>query len=113
MQSELGVVVAIELANGLLRVPGRGDFAVRVTGAKQAEQLPPALVVEALVGLGEQPATAIERVGLAAPVAEGLVLHPPPALVELVVGELHHMERIGDLGGTRHHRVEDRPIRAG
>jgi hypothetical protein len=43
-------------------VPGRGYFAVWVTGAKQPEQLAPALVIEALVGLGEQPSTAIERV---------------------------------------------------
>jgi hypothetical protein len=34
MQSELGVVVAIELANGLLRVPGRRHLALRVAGTE-------------------------------------------------------------------------------
>jgi len=35
-------------------VPGHADFAVRVAGFEQAEQLGAALVVEAFVGAGEQ-----------------------------------------------------------
>ena len=41
-----------------------------------------------------------------------LVLHAPAALIELVVRELHDMERIGDLDRVGHHRVEHQPIRA-
>ncbi len=61
--------------------------------------------------LGKQSAGPVERVRLAAPVTEGLVLDPPAALIG--VGELHEMERIGDLGGVGDHRVEHRPVRAG
>jgi hypothetical protein len=32
--------------------------------------------------------------------AEGLVLHAAPALIERGVGELHHMERVSDLDGV-------------
>jgi len=48
----------------------------------------------------------IQRIGLAAPVAQGLVLHPPAALVELGVGQLHQVERIGDLDRVGHHGGE-------
>ena len=56
-------------------------------------------------------AAAVERVGLAATMAEGLVLHPSPALVQrALVGEAHHMKRVGDLDGVGEHRVEDRLV---
>ena len=45
--------------------------------------------------------------------AERLVLHPAAHLIELGVGQLDEMKRIGDLGGVGQHRVEHRPIRAG
>jgi hypothetical protein len=35
LQGELGVVVAIELSNGLLRVPGGRHLAFRVAGTEQ------------------------------------------------------------------------------
>lgn len=51
---------------------------------------------------GEQHlADPVERVVLAAPMAEGLVLHPAAALVELGVGVLDDVEWIGDLGDVR------------
>ena len=71
-----------------------------------------AVVVEAFVGLGQQPPAAVERIVFAASMAERLVLHPAAALIELVVRELHDMERVGDLDGVGQHRVEHRPIRA-
>jgi hypothetical protein len=41
-----------------------------------------------------QPASgAVERIVLAAPMAEGLVLHPASALIERGVGELHDVEQ--------------------
>jgi len=42
--------------------------------------------------------------------AGGLVLHPAAYLVELGVGQLHQMERIGHLAGIGEDRVEHRPI---
>ena len=45
--------------------------------------------------------------------ADRLVLHPSAALIELRVGQLHDVERVGDLDGVGEHRVEHRPVRAG
>jgi hypothetical protein len=45
--------------------------------------------------------------------AEGLVLHSPPALIELAVGQLYEVERVGDLDRVGQHRVEHRSVRAG
>jgi hypothetical protein len=77
------------------------------------------------VALGEQSAAPIERVIFAAPVAEGLVLHPPSALVDAAVGHLDHVEGIRALGrvgrvsvkvlrfGPDGHVVERRLLRSG
>lgn len=43
---------------------------------------------------------------------ERLVLDPPPALVELGVGDLDDMERVGHLGGVGELLVEHRPVGA-
>ena len=94
---EGGVVMLVDRADDLLGVPGRADLASRVAGVEQTEELGAATVVEAFVGLGEQPAAAVERVVLVAPVAQGLVLDPPATLVELRVRQLHQVERIRDL----------------
>ena len=83
-----------------------------ITGAEEAGELLVAVVVESLLSLGEEASAPVERVGLAAPMPEGLVLHPSPALVELGVGELDHMERIGDQGGIGHHDLEHASIGA-
>ena len=52
---------------------------------------------EAFVGDGHQLADPVERIGLASPVPDGLVLHPSAGLVEHEVGELHDMKRVRDL----------------
>ncbi|MCU1490194.1 MAG: hypothetical protein JWM85_1599 [Acidimicrobiaceae bacterium] len=96
----------------LIRVPGRRDVASWVAGAQQPKQLRPTVLIQALVGLGEQSPAAIERVGLSAPVAERLVLHTAPALVQLLVRELHDMKGIGHLDGVGNNGVEHRPIGA-
>ena len=59
-----------------------------IAGVEQPQQVRAASVVEALIGLGEQPPGPVERVVLVIPMAEGLVLHVPTALVEPLVGEL-------------------------
>ncbi len=101
-----------ELADDFLRVPCHAHLCVGVAGFEQTEQLLAALLVEAFIGLGEKSATSVERVVLVAAVAEGLVLDAAAYLVELRVGELHEVERIGDLGGGREHRVEREAPRA-
>ncbi|HEV8065688.1 MAG TPA: hypothetical protein VGP46_12675 [Acidimicrobiales bacterium] len=92
--------MAVELADGFFGVPGRHHLAFGVTGPQEPEQPRPAVVFEALVGHREEPPAAVERVVLPAPVAEGLVLHPPAALVELLVGQLDDLERVSHQGGT-------------
>src|SRR5205807_4919650 len=80
-------------------------------GGEEPEELRATVVVESFVGLGEQASAPIQRIGLAAAMTEGLVLDPAAALVELLVRELHQMERIRDLNRVGQHRVEHRPIR--
>ncbi len=86
---------------------------MRIAGAKQSHQLLGALVVEPLLRLGEQPPAAVEGIGLASPVAQGLVLHTASALVELRVGELAHVEGVRDQGGVGDHHFEDASVGAG
>jgi hypothetical protein len=69
-------------------------------GGEESEEPGLATLVEALVGLGEQTPGPVERVVLSAPVAEGLVLDPAAALVELRVRQLHEVERVSDEGGV-------------
>jgi len=78
------IVGEVHLAYGLLGQPRAEDLGVRIAES-QAQQHPvpvPAPVVEALGAGQEQLADAIERIGLAAAVAQGLVLHPPAHLVQ-------------------------------
>ena len=84
---------------------------VGVAGVEQAQQPGPSLVVEAFVGPGQQTPGPIQRVDLAAPMAQSVVLHPASDFVETLVGQPHQMERVGDLDGVGQHRVEHGPIR--
>src|SRR5687767_12321002 len=93
----VGVGVAVELANDLLRVPRGADFPVGIAGLEEPDKPRAAAVIETFVGLGQQPTATVERVVLVAPVTERLVLHPATDLVELLVGEFHEMKRISDL----------------
>ncbi len=88
LEGEVGVAVVIEAADHLLCVPGIAYFASEVAGIEQATEAGLAAFVEAFMGLGEQAAAPIQRVGLAAPVAEGLVLNSTADLVEALVGQV-------------------------
>lgn len=68
-KGEFCIVVGIELADGLLRVPSGRHLSFRVTGTQQPEELGPSLYFQVLVGLGEKSATTIKGIGLAAPVS--------------------------------------------
>ena len=108
LEGELGVVVGIELSDGFLSVEGGRHLTSRVTGLEQAGALHPSLLAQALVGDGHEPPGLPERIVLAAPVAQHLVLDPSPALIHLGSGELDHMKRIGHLDGVRDRGIEDR-----
>ncbi len=93
-------------------MPRRADLALGIASFEQPAQLGVAAVVEPFVGLRQEPPCAVERIGLAAPMTEGLVLHPASALVQLVVGQLGEVERIGDLAGMPQAFVEDLAVGA-
>ena len=59
-----------------------------------------ASLVEPLGALQQELPDPIERVVLAAPVAEGLVLDPTAHLVDAAVGHPHHVEGIGHPDGV-------------
>ncbi len=75
-------------------------LAVGVAGGEQAPELGGAVVVEALGGHGEELAAAVERVVASSAVAEGVLLHPPPRLVDAAGSDGHDVERVGDGGGV-------------
>jgi hypothetical protein len=81
-------------------VLGETNLASRVTSIEQPAQFHVGPVGEALVTHCEQPAGPVERIGLVAPMTERVLLDAAAGLVELGVRQLHHVERIGDLGGV-------------
>ena len=76
-------------------------FAAWYASVQEPEELLATTVVQSLVGLGRQSPRPLERVVLAAPVPERLVLDTPPALVELLVGVLDDVEGVRHLSGVR------------
>ncbi len=76
------------------------DLAEGVPGAEQAPQLGAARLVEALFGQSQQLAAAIERVTLASPVVQRLVLGPPAGGVHAAGAHGHHVEGVGHGGGV-------------
>ena len=100
-----------EERNRLLGLPHSGDVAVGIAGPQQPHQLLSTLDVQTLLGLGQEPPTAIERIGLPTAMTEGLVLHPAPALVELGVGRadlrwngVRHLDGVGEHEGVKTRR---------
>ncbi len=112
LQRHSGIVDVIYRADDLFLVPCRADLAPRVAGVEEPHELPTTLVVEAFVGLGQQPPVPVERVALVAPVPERLVLDTSTALVELAVGVFDHVERIGDLADVTEGVVVDLAVGA-
>ena len=93
-------------------VPGGADLAFGVARCEQAGQLRVAFVVEAFMRLAEQSSHPLQRVALGFPVAEGVILGSPAALVELAVRDLDHMERVGYLGCVAERVVVSLAVRA-
>jgi hypothetical protein len=87
-ERERGVGVRIELAHRLFGMPCRGDLTPRVSGTEQPQELGPTVLLEALVGHGEQAPAAIEGVDLTPAVSERLVLDASAALIQLELANL-------------------------
>jgi len=118
-----GVVLVLEVAGWFSHdglgggyvgeVACRPDYFFGVARGEQAGQLRVAFVVEAFMRLAQQSSHPVQRVALAAPVAEGVILRSPAALAELAAGDLDHMERLRYLGGVAERVVERVAVRAG
>ena len=65
---------------------------------------------ETFVGDCQQAAGSIQRVVFAAAMTELFLLDSAPHLIDDAVGQLHQVERVGDLDGVGEHRVEHRAI---
>jgi len=84
---QVGIVEFVQASHHVLGVPCGADFATWIAGIEQAEELSPAVVGKAFVGSRQQSPGLIEGIMLETAMAQRLVLHPMPALVELGVGE--------------------------
>ena len=94
-------------------MPGQADLAAGIAGGEQAPQLRIRGVAEAFVRGDQQPPDPIEGVVFAAAVAQGVVLGSAADLVDAVVREADHVERIGDLADMGQGDVEGAPVGAG
>ena len=99
--SELGAVDVIEAAQGLVGVPRQTDLALGIACGEQTAEFGVAVFAEPFMSRNEQPSYPIERVVFAAAVTQGVVLDPAPCLVNAVVAQTDHMERVSDLPGVR------------
>ena len=81
LDGEVGVADLVDRADDFFGGPGQADLAVGVVGVEQAAQFRVSGGVEAFVGDRHQLADPVERVGLAAPVAERVVPHAADAIV--------------------------------
>lgn len=96
-----------------LGVPSDGDLAVGVARGEQAAQLGLGRLPKPFVSHDQQPSYAVERIGLAAAMTEGLLLNATADLVELVAGQLRQVERIDNLGRVGQLLVEHLAVGAG
>ena len=108
---ELRAVDVIEAAEYFFGVPRQADVAAGIAGGEQTAELGVAGFAEALVGRNQQPARPPQRVILAVAVTERVVLGAAADLVDAVVRQADHVERIGDLADLGQRHVEGAPIR--
>jgi hypothetical protein len=87
-------------------MPGHPDFALLVAGFEEPEELRLALVVEAFVALGEQASRSVEGVVSVTACPRVSCWTRRRTVIELGVGQLDHVERVGDLDRVRHRVVE-------
>jgi hypothetical protein len=109
----LGIVGEVDVAHGFLGQPGADDFVVRVTDTQSEQHPVVAALVETFATGQEQLADPIQRIGLAAPMLQRLVLDAAADLVDAAVGDAHHMKRVSHPGGVSEVRIEAGPVRLG
>ena len=91
LSSGLGLVDQPEVLGG---DPSSGDLLVIVAGVESDQHPGPGVLTVMIVSATQQPADPEQRITLAAPVAEGVVLDPSADLVDCVEAEPDDMERI-------------------
>lgn len=111
VEREGGVANPVDLTDGFLRQPRVGDLAALVARGEQAAAALTGVIDEAFVGRDQHPAGAVQRVVLAAPVSEGLVLDAAVGL-EPFVGDADDVERVCDLDSLGQHGVGDGAVGA-
>ncbi len=84
----------------LLGRPGGADLVEAVPGGQAGGDADSASLTEALGTHQQQAADAIERIALASPVAEHLLLHPAPHVVHGGVGQANGVEVVQHHGGV-------------
>lgn len=112
LRAKVCVSVIVDLTHDLFGVPRYQHLLSGVTGAQQPHQAIVLVVGESFACHCQATSGSLARIMFAASMAKGPVLHAALALVQPCVGELHDMERIGDLHGVGEHRVEYAPIHA-
>ena len=70
-----------------------------VAGFEESEESCLAAVADAFMRFGES-ACSVEGVAFASSIAQGFVLDASSDLIEAMVSEAHHVERVGDLAGV-------------
>ena len=83
-----------------------------VAGFEESEESCLAAVADAFMRFGEQSARSVEGVAFASSIAQGFVLDASSDLIEAMVSEAHHVERVGDLAGGGQHPVVSNVIGA-
>jgi len=86
------VVCRVHLREQFTGEPDGGDVTVGVAGSESIAEAFPAAVVKVGPGAQQKSADPVERVTGAAPVAEGVLLHPSPDVTDDDRGEADGVE---------------------
>ena len=96
----------VDLAQQILGHDGGAEFAVGISGGEELEHPCQAIVAQAFVSGEEHAPAAVERITLAAAVAELFLLHPTAAVIDRRVRQLDRMEVVHHPDRVRQVRVE-------
>ena len=92
-------------------MPRQADLAAGIASGEQAAELGVAMLAEPLMRGDQQPPRPPQRITLAAAVSQGVVLGSAAHLVDAVVRQADHMERIRDLSDPLQRDIEGPPVR--
>ena len=80
-----------------------------VAGFEESEESCLAAVADAFMRVGES-ACSVEGIAFASSMAQGFVLDASSDLIEAMVSEAHHVERVGGRGAAPGRRQRDRRL---